>query len=387
MHFHYNHHVIFRKCRASSGTFKSAFDCEADKITGAVCRMSEHEVFSQVLEFYNSVSKDASIHSRVNTEHLTQEQLDVFNQLHDDIKNRYFGSGIPIPEKLEGKRVLDIGCGSGSLVFMLSKFVGPDGYVVGVDYSDGLIETAKAHSEHHWKLWGYKQANFEFHVGDAEKLDVFHWAPESFDLIVSNGVFVLLVDKERAFGHAYSLLKPGGQFYLTDVYAEKDMPPEVLENKELWCGGSGSLRWDKLTPMVAKVGFTTPYLTQVYPIRVLHQIYKIIAEVNRLLCVGWRLFKLPEGVKRTASRVSYKGDIAGYPTALPWDVDLTFKKGEGVDVDGDLATILSAAYLSDSFDISDTSASPTTNRNQNPFTYLDRLEEEGRLPEPMYTVE
>ena len=52
---------------------------------------------------------------------------------------RYYGSGINIPEKLEGKRVLDIGCGSGSLVFILSKLVGPSGYVVGVDFCDGLV--------------------------------------------------------------------------------------------------------------------------------------------------------------------------------------------------------------------------------------------------------
>lgn len=44
-----------------------------------------------------------------------------------------------IPEKLKGKRVLDVGCGSGSLVFILSKLVGPTGYVVGVDLSEMLV--------------------------------------------------------------------------------------------------------------------------------------------------------------------------------------------------------------------------------------------------------
>lgn len=49
---------------------------------------------------------------------------------------RYYGSGILIPELLEGKRILDMGCGSGSLVFILSKLTGPNGYVVGVDLCD-----------------------------------------------------------------------------------------------------------------------------------------------------------------------------------------------------------------------------------------------------------
>nr|KAG5693225.1 hypothetical protein BaRGS_034484 [Batillaria attramentaria] len=89
-----------------------------------------------------------------------------------------------IPEKLAGKRVLDIGCGSGSFVFILSKLVGPSGYVVGVDISDGLIETAKSESEYHWKLWGYSKPNFEFHVGNAERLDELGLKAESFDLVV-----------------------------------------------------------------------------------------------------------------------------------------------------------------------------------------------------------
>ncbi|KAK7500612.1 hypothetical protein BaRGS_00008187, partial [Batillaria attramentaria] len=247
----------------------------------------------------------------------------------------YFGAGIGIPEKLQGKRVLDIGCGSGSFVFMLSKLVGPDGYVVGVDYSDGL-------------KWGYSKANFEFHVGDAEKLDVFNWGAESFDLIV----------------HAFNLLKTGGQFYLTDVYVERDMPAEYKENEHLWCGGAGAMRWDTLAPTVVKAGFTVPYLTQAYPVSIVHEEFKVMTEVSRLLCAGWRLFKLPDGAKRGASRT-----------------------GEGVDVDSELATILAFSYLSDNFDFADTTGNPTTNRNQNPFALLEKLEAEGRKPDPMYTVE
>lgn len=55
----------------------------------------------------------------------------------------YYGAGLIIPENLEGKRVLDIGCGSGSLVFILSKLVGPTGYVVGMDISDKLVSVRK----------------------------------------------------------------------------------------------------------------------------------------------------------------------------------------------------------------------------------------------------
>nr|KAG5709293.1 hypothetical protein BaRGS_018045 [Batillaria attramentaria] len=251
----------------------------------------DHPVFGHLRDFYNTVNKEASIHSRVNEEHLSKEQLDIFNQLSHDIKNR------------------------------------------------------------------------------------------------SNGVFVLLVDKDRAFSHAFNLLKTGGQFYLTDVYVERDMPAEYKENEHLWCGGAGAMRWDTLAPTVVKAGFTVPYLTQAYPVSIVHEEFKVMTEVSRLLCAGWRLFKLPDGAKRGASRVTYKGNIPGYPSAFLWDIDLTFKTGEGVDVDSELATILAFSYLSDNFDFADTTGNPTTNRNQNPFALLEKLEAEGRKPDPMYTVE
>lgn len=49
-----------------------------------------------------------------------------------------------------------------------------------------------------------------------------------------------------------------------------------------------------------------------------------VAENGRFVCAGWRLFKLPKDVKRGASRVTYKGNITGFPDALRWDVDLSF---------------------------------------------------------------
>ncbi|KAK7478532.1 hypothetical protein BaRGS_00030204 [Batillaria attramentaria] len=300
----------------------------------------------------------------------------------------YYGSGMTIPEKLAGKRVLDIGCGSGSFVFILSKLVGPSGYVVGVDISDGLIETAKSESEYHWKLWGYSKPNFEFHVGNAERLDELGLKAESFDLVVSNGVFCVVPDKDRAFAHAYNLLKTGGQFYLNDVYAEKDPPAKYKDNETLWCmGTTGAMRWDTLAATAVKAGFTVPYLTQVAPINIAKEEYNTMLENGRFLCVGWRLFKLPKGAKRGPSRVTYNGNIPGFPDAFPWDVDLTFKKGVGVDVDSALATILSASYLSDSFAFADASGSPTTKRNQNPFALIDKLKAEGRMPDSIYKVE
>lgn len=341
-----------------------------------------------VQAFYNKLNKETNFVCRLNAEDLTTEQSTVFNRLSEDVKKRYYGSGIAIPEKLAGKRVLDIGSGSGSLVFILSKLVGPDGYVVGIDMSDGLVETAKSQAEYHWRLWGHSKPNFEFRLANAEQLNKLGLQPESFDLIVSNGVFCLLPDKNRVFSHAFNLLKAGGPFCLNDVYAEKDPPPQYRDNETLWClGTTGAMRWDTLAPMAKGVGFTTPCLTQAAPINIIKEEYNTMLENTRFVCAGWRLFKLPDGAHRGASRVTYNGKIPGFPVEFTWDVDLTFKKDQAVDVDSELATVLSSSYLSDSFDFAPIAASPTTMRNQNPFAYMDKLRAEGRLPDFIYKIE
>ena len=65
---------------------------------------------------------------------------------------RYYGSGLAIPANVEGCRILDVGCGSGSLVYVLSKLVGPKGYVIGVDITPKLVSThTHTHTHTHWE--------------------------------------------------------------------------------------------------------------------------------------------------------------------------------------------------------------------------------------------
>lgn len=351
--------------------------------------MADHPLSSVVRGFYNKLNQETNFVCRCNDEDLTEQQKQDFARLSDEIKKRYYGSGLNFPENLQGKRVLDIGCGSGSFVFLLSKLVGPTGYVHGFDITDGLIETAKAQSEYHYKLWGYDKANFEFQRLNAESLDEAGFQEESFDIIVSNGVFCLIPDKERVFKAAFKLLKTGGQFYLNDVYAEKNAPEKYQDNETLWSlGTTGAMRWDTLTTLTSRVGFTTPYLTSSAPVLIVKEEYQQMLEHGRYACCGWRLFKLgPKASKKGPSLVTYKGGITDHPDVFRWDVDLVFKRGEGVEVDGQLATLLSSCYLSPCFSFQPASGKPVTNRNQNPFQLMDKLRKEGKLPDNIYKIE
>src|SRR5690349_20370207 len=57
----------------------------------------------------------------------------IARELHPEVLERFYGCGSPLPAELEGRTVLDLGCGTGRDCFMLSKLVGPGGRVIGID--------------------------------------------------------------------------------------------------------------------------------------------------------------------------------------------------------------------------------------------------------------
>ena len=66
--------------------------------------------------------------------------------VHEEVRNRYYGCGIVVPQDLRGARVLDLGSGSGRDVYLISQLVGPSGEVVGVDMTDEQLAVAESTS-------------------------------------------------------------------------------------------------------------------------------------------------------------------------------------------------------------------------------------------------
>ncbi|MEE4212094.1 MAG: methyltransferase domain-containing protein, partial [Parvularcula sp.] len=141
------------------------------------------------------------------------------SQVHEEVTSRYYGCGLVAPELLNGLRVLDLGSGSGQDAYVLSQLVGANGSVVGVDATDEQLAVAERHKDWHAERFGF--ANVSFLKGDIERLDDLPLEAESFDLIVSNCVINLVADKLAVFSHAHRLLRPGGELYFSDVYADR----------------------------------------------------------------------------------------------------------------------------------------------------------------------
>ena len=120
-------------------------------------------------------------------------------------------------------RVLDLGSGSGRDVYMIAQLVGPNGEVVGVDMTDEQLATAEAHSDWHMRRFGFARPNVRFLKGYIERLEELGLEPASFDVIVSNCVINLSIDKSAVLRGAYDLLKPGGELYFADVYCDRGL--------------------------------------------------------------------------------------------------------------------------------------------------------------------
>ncbi len=129
-----------------------------------------------------------------------------------------------MPEVLEGCKVLDLGCGAGRDCYIISKLVGSTGRVVGIDMTPELLETARRHVKVHTAKFGFSEPNVEFRQGYIEQLADIDLKNNYFDCIVSNCVINLSLDKDAVLHEAYRVLKPGGELYFSDVYADRRLP-------------------------------------------------------------------------------------------------------------------------------------------------------------------
>ena len=157
----------------------------------------------------------------------------ILAQVHDEVLARYYGCGLVLPEALEGLTVLDLGCGAGRDVFVLSKLVGEHGRVIGVDMTEEQLAVARRHEDYHCKAFGYPQecallariyrATRGTRIGRCQ-----------YRHIVSNCVLNLAPDKASVLQEAWRVLKPGGEVYFSDVYTDRRVPEPLTRDPVLY---------------------------------------------------------------------------------------------------------------------------------------------------------
>lgn len=173
--------------------------------------------------------------------------------LHPEVVERFYGCGSPLPPALEGMTVLDLGCGSGRDCYLLSTLVGPSGNVIGVDMTPEQLQIAVRHQNWHAERIGY--ANVDFRHGHIENLQAIGIEDNSIDVVVSNCVINLSPEKPRVLAEIFRVLKPGGELYFSDVFADRRIPLELQHDPVLIgeCLG-GALYWEDFRRLLDRSG-------------------------------------------------------------------------------------------------------------------------------------
>ena len=276
----------------------------------------------------------------------------VLARIHPEVLARYYGCGLVCPPLLEGCRVLDLGCGSGRDVYALAQLVGATGGVVGADMTEPQLAIAEGYRAHHAEVFGYD--NVRFLHGYIERLHELDLEPHSFDVIVSNCVVNLSPDKAAVLRGVERLLKPGAEFYFSDVYADRRVPASVQNDPVLYgeCLG-GALYWNDFLRLSRAAGFIDPRLVEDRPLAITDpELARRVGGI-RFFSASYRLFKLAgleDACEDHGQAVIYRGSIPEHPLRFDLDKHHAIETGRVFPVCGNSYRMLQESRFAAHFD-------------------------------------
>ncbi|MFP5306645.1 MAG: methyltransferase domain-containing protein, partial [Gammaproteobacteria bacterium] len=274
----------------------------------------------------------------------------LLSEIHPEVRERFYGCGSPLPQALDGATVLDLGCGSGRDCYLLSRLVGPGGRVIGIDMTDAQLEVARRHLGYHADRFGY--ANVEFRHGYIEALAAAGIADASVDVVVSNCVLNLSPDKARVFREIFRVLKPGGELYFSDVFADRRIPPALATDPVLLgeCLG-GALYVEDFRRLIAQAGCLDARVVSSAPLAINNpEIERAIGFVGfRSMTVRAFKLDLEDRCEDYGQVARYLGTLSEHPHAFELDDHHRFESGRPLLVCGNTADMLTRTRYSPHF--------------------------------------
>lgn len=308
--------------------------------------MQTQKTLDAVKDYYGKVlssSNDLKTSACCTAGSMPMYLRDILKDIHPDVTGRFYGCGTPFPPVLEGRTILDLGSGSGRDVYMLSKLVGPKGKVIGIDMTEEQLEVANKYKDYHADKFGYDHSNVEFIQGYIEDLTGAGIAENSIDLIVSNCVTNLSPDKPRLFSEIFKVLKPGGELYFSDVFADRRIPTHLVEDPILFgeCL-SGAMYTEDFRRIMHDLGCRDFRVIEKSVIDITNaEVEARIGMVN-FNSITFRAFKmeLEDRCEDYGQVAYYNGEIEGHPHQFVLDDHHSFYKNRPMLVCGNTADML-----------------------------------------------
>jgi len=141
------------------------------------------------------------------------------------------GGAINYAEPAQGEICIDLGSGRGTEVLRMAEAVGENGFVYGIDISEGMLEKAKRNAEK------FGVTNVKFVRCELEKLEL----PDKVaNLVISNCTLNHAADKQSVWNEIFRVLKKGGRFVISDIYATSPIADAYRNDPvavaECWAG-------------------------------------------------------------------------------------------------------------------------------------------------------
>jgi arsenite methyltransferase len=226
---------------------------------------------------------------------------------------------------------------------------------VGIDMTPEQLAIANEYKTFHAEQFQFPKTNVQFIQGYLETLDELDLEEASFDIIVSNCVLNLSTDKLAVLNSAYKLLKPGGEFYFSDVYSDRRIPQELQDDPVLYgeCL-SGALYWNDFLNLSKQAGFLDPRLVTDRPLTIENTKLENKVKPIKFYSATYRLFKIEElesDCEDYGQAVKYLGGIPQHEAFFDLDGHHRFEKGKIEAVCGNTLIMLQNTRLQPYFDV------------------------------------